>query len=282
MSTPVGEAILGRVIDPTGRPLDGKGPILASDRWPIERPAPPSWIERRCRTPLQTGIKAIDALIPIGRGQRELILGDRQTGKTSIAVDTVDQSARARRLLRLLRGRYPQLGRGQGRGRLRGARGNGLHNCGGGRGRRSTGSAVHRPLRRHDDGGVLHGTGARRARVYDDLTRHARAYRELSLLLRRPPGREAYPGDIFYIHSRLLERPTNLRRGGTMTALPSSRPRPRTSRVHPDQPHIDHRRPDLPLSQAVPARRAPRHRHRSVGLPGRWPRPATGISGSGR
>jgi F-type H+/Na+-transporting ATPase subunit alpha len=220
MSTPVGEAILGRVIDPTGRPLDGKGPVLASDRWPIERPAPAIMDRAPVATPLQTGIKAIDALIPIGRGQRELILGDRQTGKTSIAVDTVVNQ-----------------------------RGHDVFCVYCAVGIRS--SAVAKVVADFEEHGAMDYTtvvvaagddppgrqfiapyaattmaeffmeqGRDVLVVYDDLTRHARAYRELSLLLRRPPGREAYPGDIFYIHSRLLERPTHLRRGGTMTALP--------------------------------------------------------------
>jgi F-type H+-transporting ATPase subunit alpha len=221
MSAPVGEAILGRVIDPTGRPLDGRGPVFTADRWPIERPAPSIMDRAPVDTPLHTGIKAIDALIPIGRGQRELILGDRQTGKTAIAVDTVINQ-RAKGVVCI----YCAVGI-----------------------RSSAVAKAVADLRQYnamDYTAVVVAAGddppgrqfiapyaattmaeyfMERGRdvliVYDDLTRHARAYRELSLLMRRPPGREAYPGDIFYIHSRLLERPTHLREsGGTITALP--------------------------------------------------------------
>ena len=220
MSAPVGEKLLGRVIDPTGRPLDGRGPIQATDRWPIERPAPSIMDRAPIQTPLQTGIKAIDALVPIGRGQRELILGDRQTGKTAIAVDTIINQ-RDQDVLCI----YCAVGI-----------------------RSSAVAKVVADLQEHDalayttvvvaEGDDPPGRqyiapyaattmaeyfmeqGEDVLIVYDDLTRHARAYRQLSLLLRRPPGREAYPGDIFYIHARLLERPTHLRRGGSLTALP--------------------------------------------------------------
>ncbi|MEX0795548.1 MAG: alternate F1F0 ATPase, F1 subunit alpha [Acidimicrobiia bacterium] len=220
MNAPVGEAIIGRVLDPTGQPLDGRGPIGTEARWPIERPAPGIMDRAPVSTPLQTGIKAIDALIPIGRGQRELILGDRQTGKTSIAVDTVINQ-KDKDVICV----YCAVG--------------------------IRSSAVAKVIADFEENGAFDYTcvvvaagddppgkqfiapyaattmaeffmeeGRDVLIVYDDLTRHARAYRELSLLLRRPPGREAYPGDIFYIHSRLLERPTNLRKGGSMTALP--------------------------------------------------------------
>lgn len=220
---PVGEGLIGRVIDPTGRTLDGQGALLADARLPVERPAAHIMDRAPVSEPLQTGIKVIDALIPVGRGQRELILGDRQTGKTAIAVDAI-LNQRGKNVLCV----YCAIGQ------------------------RASGVAkVIASLRAHDamaytvvvvtEGNDPPGLayiapyaatsiaehfmeqGRDVLLVYDDLTHHARAYRELSLLLRRPPGREAFPGDIFYIHSRLLERATHLRAelgGGSLTALP--------------------------------------------------------------
>ena len=220
---PVGPKSIGRVIDPLGRPLDGGKPVREAERWPALREAPRILDRSPVEKPLQTGLKVVDALIPIGRGQRELILGDRQTGKTAIAVDTIisqkgknvicvycvigqrsssiakvveqlkEQEAMSYSIVVVVEGDNPP----------------GLQYIAP---YAATTIAEHFMYAGHD---VLI--------VYDDLTRHALAYRQLSLLLRRPPGREAFPGDIFYIHSRLLERATHLKPelgGGSLTALP--------------------------------------------------------------
>jgi len=223
MDVGVGEALLGRVIDPLGRPLDDLGPVTCPQRLPIEREAKAIMDRSPVTVPLQTGIKVIDALVPIGRGQRELILGDRQTGKTAIALDTI-LNQRDENVICI----YVAIGQ-----------------------RASAVAKVVADLRSHgampytvvmvsagsDAPGLTYiapyaattiaeqfmEAGRDVLVVYDDLTQHARAYREISLLLRRPPGREAFPGDIFYIHSRLLERSTHLRKelgGGSLTALP--------------------------------------------------------------
>ena len=223
MDVIVGDALLGRVLDPLGRPLDGNGAIAAHDRLPIERPATAIMDRAAVTVPLQTGLKVIDAMVPIGRGQRELILGDRRTGKTAIALDTI-LNQRGKDVVCV----YCAIGQ-----------------------RASAVAQVIASLKEHDamaytvvvvaEGnrppGLLYiapyaatsiaeafmANGRDVLIVYDDLTQHARAYREISLLLRRPPGREAFPGDIFYIHSRMLERSTHLDKalgGGSLTALP--------------------------------------------------------------
>jgi F-type H+-transporting ATPase subunit alpha len=220
---PVGEPLVGRVVNALGQPIDGKGPIDAKEFRPIERYAPGVVDRRPVKEPLQTGIKAIDAMIPIGRGQRELIIGDRQTGKTAVAVDTIlNQKGQGVYCF------YVAIGQ-----------------------KRSTVAQVVRVL--EEQGamayttviaatasepaplqyiapytGVTMGEYFRDSKrhalcIYDDLSKHAQAYRQLSLLLRRPPGREAYPGDVFYLHSRLLERAAKLNDelgGGSLTALP--------------------------------------------------------------
>ena len=223
LDVPVGEALLGRVIDPLGRPLDERGEVRGSERLPIEREAPAILDRDPVTVPLQTGLKVVDALIPIGRGQRELILGDRQTGKTTIAVDTILNQA-GEDVVCI----YCAIGQ----------RSSSVAKVIDDLDARDALAYTTVVVASEDDPPGLkfvapyaatsiaehiRDNGGDALVVFDDLTRHARAYRELSLLLRRPPGREAYPGDIFYIHSRLLERSTHLsddRGGGSLTALP--------------------------------------------------------------
>ncbi len=223
MDVAVGRGLLGRVIDPLGRPLDGKGPVAFSQRLPIEREAKPIMDRAPVTVPLQTGITVIDALIPIGRGQRELILGDRQTGKTAIAIDTI-LNQRGKHVICI----YCAIG--QRSSAVAKAVAN-LREKGGmhytvvmvAEGNNTPGLAYITPYAATSIAEHFMEEGHDVLIVYDTLTQHARSYRELSLLLRRPPGREAFPGDIFYIHSRLLERSTHMRKefgGGSLTALP--------------------------------------------------------------
>jgi F-type H+-transporting ATPase subunit alpha len=223
MSVPVGEALIGRVVNALGEPIDGKGPIQTTEFNPVERLAPGVVARQGVKEPMQTGIKAIDAMIPIGRGQRELIIGDRQTGKTAIALDTfINQKGGDMICI------YVAIGQ-----------------------KRSTVAQVVKTLEDYGAmeysivvsasasdpapmqylapfagcamGEYFRDRGKHALCVYDDLSKHAAAYREISLLLRRPPGREAFPGDVFYLHSRLLERAAKLNNeggGGSLTALP--------------------------------------------------------------
>ncbi len=223
MDVAVGDGLLGRVIDPLGRPLDSFGPVAASRRLPIERPAAPIMDRAPVTVPLQTGIKVIDALIPIGRGQRELILGDRQTGKTAIAIDTI-LNQRGKDVLCVycaIGQRGAAIAKAVATFRQKDAMAYTVVVVT--EGNDPPGLAYIAPYAATSIAESFMKAGRDVLIVYDDLTHHARAYRELSLLLRRPPGREAFPGDIFYIHSRLLERATHLRKelgGGSLTALP--------------------------------------------------------------
>ena len=223
MDVAVGDGLLGRVIDPLGRPLDGKGPVIASERLPIERAAPHIMDRAPVTVPLQTGMKVIDALIPVGRGQRELILGDRQTGKTAIAIDTIlnqrDQNVLC--VYCAIGQRASAVAKAVATLRENGAMDYTVVVVT--EGNDPPGLAYIAPYAATSIAEHFMEQGRDVLIVYDDLTHHARAYRELSLLLRRPPGREAFPGDIFYIHARLLERATHLREelgGGSLTALP--------------------------------------------------------------
>jgi F-type H+-transporting ATPase subunit alpha len=223
MAVPVGDALVGRVVDALGRPLDGKGPIVTTETNPVESIAPGVVDRQPVKEPLQTGIKAIDSMIPIGRGQRELIIGDRQTGKTAVALDTIINQKGGDVVCI-----YVAIGQ-----------------------KRSTVAQVVKTLQDYGAmdytivvaatasdpapmqyiapysgcamGEFFRDRGKHALLIYDDLSKHAAAYREISLLLRRPPGREAFPGDVFYLHSRLLERAAKLSRekgGGSLTALP--------------------------------------------------------------
>ena len=223
ISVPVGDELIGRVVNSLGQPIDGKGPIATKQFMPIERLAPGVVERQPVKEPLQTGLKAIDGMVPIGRGQRELIIGDRQTGKTAVAVDAIINQ-RGLGVICI----YNAIGQKQ--------------------------STVAQVVKTLEDAGAMDYTimvaagasdpapllyispysactigeyfrdsGRHALCVYDDLSKHAQSYREISLLLRRPPGREAYPGDVFYLHSRLLERAAKLRKelgGGSLTALP--------------------------------------------------------------
>lgn len=223
ISVPVGPELVGRVVNALGQPIDGKGPIASKQSSPIERIAPGVVDRSPVKEPMQTGLKAIDAMVPIGRGQRELIIGDRQTGKTAVAVDAIiNQKGQGVICI------YNAIGQKQ--------------------------STIAQVVRTLEDAGAMEYTivvaagasdpapllyispysactmgeyfrdnGGHALVIYDDLSKHAQAYREISLLLRRPPGREAYPGDVFYLHSRLLERAAKLKKelgGGSLTALP--------------------------------------------------------------
>jgi F-type H+-transporting ATPase subunit alpha len=220
---PVGEVLIGRVVDALGNPLDGKGPIHATKTRPIERIAPGVVTRQSVNTPVQTGIKAIDAMIPIGRGQRELIIGDRQTGKTAIAIDTIINQ-KGKDLLCI----YVAIGQKQAQVAQTVAV------------LEQYGAMDHTivvvasaadpapmqyiaPYAGCAMGEEFMEQGKDALIIYDDLSKHAQAYRQVSLLLRRPPGREAYPGDVFYLHSRLLERAARMNAehgGGSLTALP--------------------------------------------------------------
>ena len=219
----VGDALLGRVVDPLGRPLDGRGPVATTARLPVERPAAAILDRAPVTVPLQTGLTVIDALIPVGRGQRELILGDRQTGKTAIAIDAI-LNQKGQDVICV----YCAIGQ---RASAVAKAVAGLHERGAmaytvvvvAAGNDPPGLVYVAPYAATSIAEHFMEAGRDVLIVYDDLTQHAEAYREISLLLRRPPGREAFPGDIFYIHSRMLERSTHLRPelgGGSLTALP--------------------------------------------------------------
>ena len=285
IEVPVGEALVGRVVDALGNPIDGKGPIETSETRRVELKAPGIVTRRSVHEPLQTGIKAIDAMTPIGRGQRELIIGDRQTGKTAIAIDTIINQKDTDVFCI-----YVAIGQKQ-----------------------STVAQVVDKLNQYGAmeytivvaatasepaplqfispytgctmGEWFRDNGKHALIIYDDLSKHAVSYRQLSLLLRRPPGREAFPGDVFYLHSRLLERAAkmNENHGSRQPhgAADHRDPGRRRLGVHPDQRHLDHRRPDLPGDGSLQLRHPARRERRHLGVAGGRQRPDQGDQAGG-
>ncbi len=223
IAVPVGDALIGRVVNPLGEPLDEKGPIVTDKYRPVERVAPGVITRQSVNTPVQTGIKAIDSMIPIGRGQRELLIGDRQTGKTAIAIDTIiNQKGKNLICIYVAIGqKSSSVARTQAILEQFGAMEHTIFVV--------AGASDPAPLKYLAPyagcsiGEEFMESGRDALIIYDDLTKHAEAYRNISLIIRRPPGREAYPGDVFYLHSRLLERAARLNEdygGGSLTALP--------------------------------------------------------------
>jgi F-type H+/Na+-transporting ATPase subunit alpha len=223
LSVPVGQGLVGRVVNPLGQPLDNKGPIKSDKFYPVEKIAPGVIERESVKDPLQTGIKAIDAMIPIGKGQRELIIGDRQTGKTAIAIDTIiNQKGKDVICIYVAIGqKESKVARIVAELQKRDAMNHTIVVSAGA----SDAAALSyiAPFAGAAMGEYFMDQGKHALIIYDDLSKHAVAYREISLLLRRPPGREAYPGDVFYLHSRLLERAAKMSKangGGSLTALP--------------------------------------------------------------
>lgn len=221
LQVPVGEALIGRVVDALGSPIDGKGPIKAKDHYTVEKIAPGVITRQKVNTPLQTGIKAIDAMIPIGRGQRELIIGDRNTGKTTIAVDTIINQRDVTCIYVAIGQKTSKVAQLVAKLEELGAMDHTIVVSAS-----ASDSATMQYLAPYAGcamGEYFRDKGQDALIIYDDLSKHAWAYRQMSLLLRRPSGREAYPGDVFYLHSRLLERASKLNKGyggGSLTALP--------------------------------------------------------------
>ncbi len=285
MSIPVGESLVGRVVNALGLPIDDRGPITADSYNSLERIAPGVVDRQPVKEPLQTGLKAIDSMVPIGRGQRELIIGDRQTGKTAVALDAIINQ-KGKDVICV----YVAIGQ-----------------------KASTVAQVIKTLQDFDAmdysivvsasasdpaamqylapyagaaiGEFFRDSGRHVLTIYDDLSKHAAAYREISLLLRRPPGREAYPGDVFYLHSRLLERAAKLsesKGGGSLTLAPDHRDAGgRHLCVHPDERHLDHGRANLPRSRPLQLGHPPGDQRRQLGVARRRRGPDQGDEAGG-
>ena len=285
-TVPVGDGVIGRVLNAVGQPIDGEGPVPSTETRNIELKAPGVTARQPVKQPLMTGLKAVDSMIPIGRGQRELIIGDRGTGKTAIAIDAIiNQKGKGVHCF------YVAVGQKQ-----------------------STVASVYNKLKEH--GAMEYTTiiaasasepapmlflapyagctmaehmmwqGKDTLVVYDDLSKQANAYRQMSLLLRRPPGREAFPGDVFYLHSRLLERAVKLsdENGGGSIDRAADHRDAGLGRVglHPDQRDFHHRRPDLPGERPVLPGHPAGHQRGYLGIPCRWQRPDQGHEKGGR
>ena len=273
IQVPVGDALLGRVVNALGEPLDGGGPIATEKFRPVERVAPGVITRHPVNTPVQTGLKVVDALIPIGRGQRELIIGDRQTGKTAMAIDTIiNQKGKDLTCI------YVSIGQKNFQvAHIREIL-------------RDHGAIEHTiivhasaeepaplkylaPYAGCAMGEEIMESGRDALVIYDDLSKHADAYRNMSLIIRRPPGREAYPGDVFYLHSRLLERAARLNEdygGGSLTALPIIETKANdVSGLHSHERHLDHRWADLPGDRPLQRRYSPGYERWHLGKPRR-------------
>ena len=283
LEVPIGPELKGRVVNALGLPIDGKGPINAKLSAPIEKIAPGVIARQSVSQPMQTGLKSIDSMVPVGRGQRELIIGDRQTGKTAVAIDAIiNQKGQNMTCIYVAIGQKASSVKNV----VRALEANGAMDYTIVVAATAAESAAMQYVSAYSGctmGEYFRDRGEDALIVYDDLSKQAVAYRQVSLLLRRPPGREAYPGDVFYLHSRLLERAARVNekyvedftkgevkgKTGSLTALAHHRdPGRRRLGLRADQRDLDHRRPDLPRDLALQRRHPARHQRRHFGVAG--------------